>query len=149
MTDIVQLLRELAECKHSDLSVASDGADEITALRAENENLRAALEKLSCKCPSNCDWEKHGDICPSWVARAALTQPAQPAPSAWRPIKTAPLDQTTFIAWNGHWRGVARFYPPSHPDDPMWVDETTEYIEPPPTHWLPLPPPPEKDMKDE
>lgn len=42
------------------------------ALRAKNERLRAALERLSCKCPSNCDWEKHGDICPSWVARAAL-----------------------------------------------------------------------------
>ena len=47
---------------------------EITALRAENERLRAALEKLSCKCPSNCDWEKHGDICPSWVASAALEE---------------------------------------------------------------------------
>ena len=45
MSDIVQLLRELAECKHSDLSVASDGADEITALRSEVERLRAALRE--------------------------------------------------------------------------------------------------------
>ena len=32
-----------------------------------------ALEKLACKCPSNCDWE-HNDICPSWTARTTLTE---------------------------------------------------------------------------
>ena len=47
---------------------------DIDALAAQNEKLRAALEKLSCKCPSNCNWEKYGDICPSWVARAALEE---------------------------------------------------------------------------
>lgn len=53
------------------------GQDEkITRLTTEVNRLRAALERLSCKCLSNCDWEQHGDICPSWVARAALaTQP--------------------------------------------------------------------------
>jgi hypothetical protein len=37
------------------------------------ERLEAALQKLACKCPSNCDWERD-DICPSWIARAALAQ---------------------------------------------------------------------------
>jgi hypothetical protein len=35
MSNLVQTLRDLADCKHSDLSVASDGADEITRLTAE------------------------------------------------------------------------------------------------------------------
>jgi hypothetical protein len=39
----------------------------------EIERLREALQKLSCKCVSNCDWE-HDDICPSWIARAALKE---------------------------------------------------------------------------
>lgn len=39
--------------------------------RVRAERLEAALQKLACKCPSNCDWE-HDDICPSWIARAAL-----------------------------------------------------------------------------
>lgn len=38
---------------------------------ARAERLEAALQKLACKCPSNCDWERD-DICPSWIARAAL-----------------------------------------------------------------------------
>jgi len=41
-----------------------EAADEI-------ERLREALKKLSCNCASNCDWESD-DICPSWIARAAL-----------------------------------------------------------------------------
>ena len=35
------------------------------------EKLEAALRELSCKCTSNCDWER-GDICPSWIACKAL-----------------------------------------------------------------------------
>jgi len=41
-----------------------EAADEI-------ERLREALKKLSCNCASNCDCESD-DICPSWIARAAL-----------------------------------------------------------------------------
>ena len=40
--------------------------------KADNARLREALEQLACKCSSNCDWE-HDDICPSWIAHAALT----------------------------------------------------------------------------
>ena len=43
----------------------------IEALTAERDRLRKALGKLECKCSSNCDW-LHDDICPSWIARAAL-----------------------------------------------------------------------------
>jgi hypothetical protein len=37
MSDIVQTLRDLADCTHSDLSVASEAADELTRLTAEVE----------------------------------------------------------------------------------------------------------------
>ena len=45
--------------------------ERIEALTAERDRLRGALEKLECKCSSNCDW-LHDDVCPSWIARAAL-----------------------------------------------------------------------------
>ena len=38
---------------------------------AEAARLREALGKLECKCSSNCDWQRD-DVCPSWIARAAL-----------------------------------------------------------------------------
>lgn len=60
----------------------------------------------------------------------------------WQPIEAAPRDGTTFLAFNGHWRGVARYWEALYPDDPIWVDEHSEFIEPPPTHWMPLPAPP-------
>lgn len=66
----------------------------------------------------------------------------------WQPIETAPKDGTFFLAWNGNWRGVAQYFEPAYEDDPIWVDETTEFIHPPPTHWMPLPPPP-KENSDE
>lgn len=69
--------------------------------------------------------------------------------SEWQLIKTAPKDGEHFLAWNGHWRGVAQYWPPNYEDDPIWVDETTEYIVPPPTHWMPLPPPPAQEKTDE
>lgn len=62
----------------------------------------------------------------------------------WRPIETAPRDGSTFIGWNGRWRGVARYFEPNYEDDPIWTDERTEYITPPLTHWMPLPPPPDE-----
>jgi hypothetical protein len=61
----------------------------------------------------------------------------------WQPIETAPRDGEYFLAWNGNWRGLARFWEPNYEGDPPWVDETTQYIVPEPTHWMPLPEPPE------
>jgi hypothetical protein len=68
------------------------------------------------------------------VARAALSQPAQPAPSAWRPIDTAPTDGRIFLATEGS--GMVTTY--WHRDRWKKVDWGN------PTHWMPLPPPPEK-----
>lgn len=60
----------------------------------------------------------------------------------WRSIDEAPRDGTPFLAWNGHWRGVAAYHAPNYEGDPVWVDEQREYITPPPTHCMPLPPAP-------
>jgi hypothetical protein len=51
----------------------AEAADTIAALRATNERLRGALERHVCDCKSNCAWERD-ETCPSWDARAALTQ---------------------------------------------------------------------------
>ena len=45
--------------------------EEITALRAENEKLRAALEMFACDCVEN-DLCKFPHACRNYVARAAL-----------------------------------------------------------------------------
>jgi hypothetical protein len=44
---------------------------EVGEYQLEEKRLRQALKKLSCNCASNCDLESD-DICPSWIARAAL-----------------------------------------------------------------------------
>ena len=57
----------------------------------------------------------------------------------WRPIEEAPKEEGRFyLGWNGHWRGVIQYMVPAYLDDPEWVDETTAFIEPPPTHFIPL-----------
>ena len=51
--------------------------DEITALRAENERLRAALELFACDC-SESELCKFPHACRNYIARAALD--GRPAP---------------------------------------------------------------------
>ena len=48
--------------------------DTITALRAENEKLRAALRPLACTCEARhqADCSRSEVDCPFWNARAAL-----------------------------------------------------------------------------
>jgi hypothetical protein len=77
---------------------------------------------------------------------AALTQPAQLAPSAWRPIETAPQDGTYVLVVEGQFVSQARFV-----SDSGWFEannDPTDHWGGPfsPTHWqpMPLPPPPEK-----
>jgi FtsZ-binding cell division protein ZapB len=72
--------------------------------------------------------------------RAALS-PVQAAPSLWRPIETAPKDETR----------VLLFVPPYGPTtghrgsvSGAWRCHSVLNQEVQPTHWMPLPPPPEK-----
>jgi hypothetical protein len=62
--DLVKQLRWLGDHASFEPHMHHVAADRI-------EKLEAALRELSCKCVSNCDWER-GDICFSWIARKAL-----------------------------------------------------------------------------
>jgi hypothetical protein len=68
----------------------------------------------------------------------ALTQPA---PSPWRPIETAPKDGTVVLVFAAARDGLSAFQcTAAYHEDAGWcVDELREA-----THWMPLPPPPEK-----
>jgi hypothetical protein len=46
MDNLIKNLRNLAAFAHGDVSFADEAADEIERLRAENERLREALEKI-------------------------------------------------------------------------------------------------------
>jgi hypothetical protein len=56
--------------------------------------------------------------------------------------KQPPKDDEFVLLYNGFWRGVGKKTTPCDDSDFEWEDETGEYINPYPTHWMPLPPPP-------
>lgn len=72
-------------------------------------------------------------------------------PSGWQPIETAPDSvQGEYpdygLYWNGHHVGVGYTYVEDDGEDTRrFSDEGGEFIEPPPTHWQPLPAPPSAD----
>lgn len=73
------------------------------------------------------------------IADRLLSLALRGADTQWRPIEEAPKEEGRFyLGWNGHWRGVIQYMVPAYLDDPEWVDETTAFIEPPPTHFIPL-----------
>ena len=81
---------------------------------------------------------------PDLAALRALQAPAIPA--GWLPIESAPKDGSWFIAiskWGRirmvRWADYGGDRYPINDEDRMWDTQ--------PTHWQPLPPPPEKDTK--
>ena len=64
-------IEELVALRETAAAVVAESGRMRGQAEARAERLEAALRKLACKCPSNCDWERD-DICPSWTARAAL-----------------------------------------------------------------------------
>lgn len=69
------------------------------------------------------------------------------APSAWAPAKTAPIWSGQglppyVLVSNGHHVGVGYRHEPNYIEDPEWLDEGGEFIEPPVQFWQPLPAPP-------
>ena len=132
---------------------------EAARMATDNERLRAALGNIRHKrremdmgdlSADEAVWE--ADV----IARAALEEApqgriseaaAQPAPSGWRPIETAPKDGTevlmVFVFEDGEtlhrvvrWDG-SEMWP--------WREEYTGYREGEAKGWMPLPPAPGKE----
>jgi hypothetical protein len=91
------------------------------------------------------------------IAEAAALLVSMAEAMEWRPIETASpaveVPETSFrrpqYVLVGHFKNgyvfVGYRYQPNYPDDPEWCDESGEFIEPQPTHWMPLPAPPASD----
>ena len=70
----------------------------------------------------------------------------QPAPQPWRPIETAPKDGTVVLVFAEERQGLPAFQcTAAYHEDAGWcVDELREV-----THWMPLPPPPQKENSND
>jgi hypothetical protein len=58
--------------------------------------------------------------------------------SEWQPIETAPKDGTEFLAFQPGWELDFAWWDQARG---MWMDRHGDQTVP--THWIPLPPPPE------
>ena len=122
-------------------------ADEITRLTAENEKLRDVLSGVLWMAE---EWFNHGgdetafsdDHAAKLEAARAILSASQPAPSPWRLIETAPTDGTVVLVFAAERDGLPAFQcTAAYHEDAGWcVDELREV-----THWMPLPPPPQKE----
>ena len=65
--------------------------------------------------------------------------------AGWQPIETGPKDRTELLLWNGEHR-VCSFWSRDDLDPERtsqgWVTDICDLKEP--THWMPLPSPPER-----
>lgn len=58
----------------------------------------------------------------------------------WLPIESAPRDGTTVLLWAPHWKTPETGWTYGRDD---WQDCRKDTPTRPPTHWQPLPPPPQ------
>jgi hypothetical protein len=70
-TEAADRIEQLDASSEGWKEIADEYFDAICDRNTRIEKLESALRELSCKCTSNCDWERD-DICPSWTARKAL-----------------------------------------------------------------------------
>ena len=63
----------------------------------------------------------------------------------WQPIETAPTDGTEVLICSPAWlaAGIGAWTPDALPGRALWTSDDGAIYEPPPTHWMPLPAPPE------
>jgi len=65
----------------------------------------------------------------------------------WISVEELPEASKWVLLYNGHWRGVGRYRPDEEKEFCRWEDENSNWIEPAPTHWQPLPPIPSDSKK--
>ena len=158
--------RVMADCKHcaalraeverlrADIAYADKHAEKVESLlwgtAKEREKLRAALERL---LRAKNEKDAHGDTpvyqalkAGAWDEARAVLSASQPAPSPWRLIETAPTDGTVVLVFAAERDGLAAFQcTAAYHEDAGWcVDELREV-----THWMPLPPPPQKENSND
>lgn len=87
------------------------------------------------------DPEEHELVKEIDTALAALSQ------SAWRPIEEAPKDGTVILVVpaGGEFNTSVAFYYPGSAGAVWIIPETNRYLTVEPTHWMPLPEPPQAE----
>lgn len=128
---------------------------ELAASQSNEDSPREIIENLLDAIPKqtpDADW--WDDSLTQAVAEAKKwlngTKPDSPR---WVSVeKEFPEEDKWVLAWNGFWTGVCK-RTKHHKDDPdsemEWVEETGEYINTIPTHWMPLPSPPKSEITEE
>ena len=85
-------------------------------------------------------------VIPDEAKRALRSRVMAILETRWRPIHSAPRQANPvkyLLLSNGHHVGVGYYHEDDYDEDaPSWRDESGEFIEPAPTHWQPLPDPP-------
>jgi hypothetical protein len=144
---------------------------DVDQLHAEIERLRAALRQAMPLIEDACQQSHHRKQQAHYhrllVEAGNLLEAAPPAetkaPTGWQPIASAPRDGRTlllgYVNSCGRWRTLrGQWYSQSLIEDeweepengsPGWYETSVENDDPPncwqtePTHWMPLPAPPE------
>lgn len=139
MSDLVQRLREYQEwgVSREAAALVSEAADEL-------ERLTALLAQDIHSCHPNCTR--------SGCVNARLTRELEEArkDAGWQPIETAPRDGTRVLCvWACAWgemvyEGWCQSAGTARDGGDFWRSHSLVPVSGRPTHWMPLPPPPQE-----
>lgn len=126
--------------------------EKLWALIVQMRTNAARMEEIAQEHPSNQGWQSacassatasrsYADQIESMLA--AHVEVAEAA--GWQPIETAPKDGTVVILFNPDWDSVVSgrwTYSHRHQRE-LWALSGDAFIDPAPTHWMPVPPAPQ------
>lgn len=122
------------------------------ALNSESEAITKTVKYSTAKKASEELRRLHARVAELEEQRQCLHQITEPE-GQWKPIETAPKDGTAVLVYPPTWRNkncaIARYVTDKYAEHhcPYWrrdddLGRITFSRETPPTHWMPLPPPP-------